>query len=123
MQGRTEPGGSIASQYFSRRRNFVARTDESETFRPYGRLGARTPAVSERRAEGRNRCPRIPERMTTRVKIQGNSNDARGAPNSIWLHVHAVEKDVRGLLHQLQRSRLLVEVAHPQSTDTDTVRS
>ena len=57
-----------ASQGFSRRRDFVSRTDESETFRPYGRSGARTPAVSKRRAEGQNWRPRIPERVTTRVK-------------------------------------------------------
>ena len=31
-------------------------TDESETFRPRGRLGDRTPAASARRAEGQNRC-------------------------------------------------------------------
>ncbi len=56
-------------------------------------------------------------------KRRGQSDDARRAPNSIWLHVHAVEGDVRGLLHQLQRSCLLVEVAHPQSTYTETFQS
>ena len=68
---------------------YASLTDESETFRPCGRLGDRTPAASARRVEGQDRC-RVARAITVvNKKSQGQSDDEHDVHQFFnWLHDH-----------------------------------